>query len=155
MDTVIRDATREDADALAALGAGFFREAGLPERGAEFDPNSFLAFCQALAQNHILLVAEDGGPPFGMLGAVVVPAFWNAKETLSQEFFWYVLPAKRKGAGAALLKEMELRATAKGAILCAMVAEHGLRGDAVGRLYRAKGFAPAESTYWKRLGTVQ
>jgi GNAT superfamily N-acetyltransferase len=151
---MIRDATKEDADRLLEMGAAFFEEAGLHERGVTFDPASFLQFCGYLSQNGILLVADSKDGVVGMIGVGVVPAYWNNAVTLAQECFWWVAPEHRKGTGSALLWEMERRATAKGAILGAMVAEHGLRGDAVGRLYRAKGYAPAESTYWKRLNSV-
>lgn len=151
---MIREAVPTDNVRLAEMGRAFFEEAGLPSRGVEFDPNSFLPFCGLLAEQGILLVAEQDGRVIGMLGAGVIPAYWNARVMLAQECFWYVEPAHRKGIGSRLLREMEKRAVAKGARLCAMVAEHGLRGKAVGRLYEAKGYAPAESTYWKGLAAA-
>jgi GNAT superfamily N-acetyltransferase len=158
---MIRDATQEDADALIRLGAAFFEEAGLAERftaldlpNIEFCPRSFLTTCEALAKSGVMLVAEHAGEVVGMLGAAFIPALWNYRVTLAQETWWYVQPDRRKGLGVALLKEFEDRATAQGVVLSAMVAELGLRGKAVGRLYEAKGYAPAESVFWKRLGAV-
>jgi ribosomal protein S18 acetylase RimI-like enzyme len=151
---MIRAATPDDMPALLKMGAAFFVEAGLPDKGVTFDGLTFEVFCATLGQHGLLLVAEGKQEVVGMIGVALAPAFWNAGVTLAQECFWYVDPSCRKGKfGPALLDEMQRQAAARGAILCSMVAEHGLRGDAVGQLYRRKGFAPAESTYWKRIGT--
>jgi hypothetical protein len=153
---MIRDATQDDADALVRLGAAWAEEAGMPARfGVEFCPQSFLTTCEALARTGIMLIAEHEGKPVGMLGAAFIPVLWNYKALLAQETWWYVRPPKRKGLrasmSAALLKEYEERAAAQGVAIGGMVAELGPRGDAVGRLYAAKGYAPAESVYLKRL----
>jgi GNAT superfamily N-acetyltransferase len=149
---MIRDATQEDAEALIRMGAAYVEEAGHLERfGAEFCPQSFLTTCEALAKTGILLVAEHDGEVVGMLGAAFIPVLWNYKVLQAQETWWYARPDRRKGLGVALLGEFERRATAQGVSIGGMVAELGPRGDAVGRLYAAKGYAPAESVYLKRL----
>jgi predicted N-acetyltransferase YhbS len=155
---MIRDATPDDAKALILMGQAFFEEAGLPERfralerpDIQFCPESFILSCQMLSEKGLLLVAEAGGEVVGMLGAVFAPALWNHRIGLAHECWWYVRPDKRKGIGVALLGAYEKRAAERGIALSAMVAEHGLRGDAVGRLYRAKDYVPAETVYWHRL----
>lgn len=152
---MIRPAVPTDNVRLVELGEAFFVEAGLPGRGVTFDPRSFAATCGFLADKGILLVAESQGRVVGMLGAQLMPAYWNVEVTLCQECFWFVDKDSRKGVGSALLRELEARATDAGARFCAMVAEHGLRGDAVGRLYKAKGYAPAESVFWRPLGAAE
>lgn len=148
---MIRDATQEDAQRLAEMGADFFKEAGLEDRGVTFDVESFLTFCGGLASVGVLLVAEKDEAVVGMIGLVVMPAYWNVNVRLAQEAFLWVDPAHRKGVGRMLLEEGEKRALAMGAVLSSMVSEHGLRGDAVGQLFRRKGYAPAETVFWKRL----
>lgn len=149
---MIRDATQDDAEALIRMGAAYVEEAGhLARFGAEFCPQSFLTTCEGLARTGIMLVAEHDGEVVGMLGAAFIPVLWNYKVLQAQETWWYARPDRRKGLGVALLREFEARATAQGVVLSAMVAELGPRGDAVGRLYEAKGYAPAESVFLKRL----
>ena len=155
---MIRDATHEDAAVLVEMGRAFFEEAGLPERfralgrpDIDFCPESFLRCCEALTTGGVLLVAEVGGEVVGMLGALFAPAFWNLRIGLAQECFWYVRPDKRKGIGVALLRAYQDKARERGIALSCMVAEHGLRGDAVGRLYKAKDYVPAETSFWRRL----
>lgn len=163
MTHLIRDAVPDDAAALIQMGAAFFAEAGLPERfnaiglpEITFCPESFIRSCEYMADpsRGVLLVAEEDGEVVGMLGAAFAPAPWNLRIKLSQEQWWYCRKGKRRGAGHALLREYEARATAQGVVISGMVAENGLRGDAVGQLYKAKGYAPAESVYWKRLNSV-
>lgn len=159
---MIRDATHDDADALIEMGKAFFDEAGLPERFAAlglpdvaFCPQSFLTSCEAMGSGlGVMLVAEVDGEVVGMLGAVFAPAPWNFAVALGHEAWWYVRADRRKGAGVALMKEFEARAAARGVLISGMVAEHSLRGKTVGMLYQAKGYAPAETIYWKRLGQV-
>jgi hypothetical protein len=153
---MIRTATQEDAKALIEMGAAWAEEAGQVARfGVEFCPQSFLTTCEALSRTGIMLVAEHDGAPVGMLGAAFIPVLWNYNALLAQETWWYVRPAKRKGlrksTSAALLKEYEERAAAQGVVIGGMVAELGPRGDAVGRLYQAKQYLPAETVYLKRL----
>lgn len=154
----IRDAKPDDVKALIEMGRAFFDEAGMPERfralgvpDLAFCPESFVLSCEMLAEKGILLVAESGGEVVGMLGAALSPALWNLRVGIAHECWWYVRPDKRKGVGVALLKAYEQKAAERGVVLSAMVAEHGLRGDAVGRLYRAKDYVPAETVYWHRL----
>jgi hypothetical protein len=153
---MIRDATAGDAEALVRLGEDYVAEAGLTDRLAtEFCPQSFLSTCEALARTGIMLVAEHDGVVVGMLGAAFIPILWNYKVLQAQETWFYVRPAKRKGlrkeTSEALLKEYEKRASAKGVQFSGIVQELGPRRVAVGRLYEAKGYAPAESVFLKRL----
>ena len=149
---MIRDATQEDARRLAEMGEAFFNEAGLPARGVTFDVESFLTFCGGLVHTgSILLVGEAKGQVVAMMGVAVLPAYWNLNIRLAQECFLWVDPGFRKGIGQTLVDEAERRAIQAGAVLSSMAAEHGLRSEAVGQLFRRKGYAPAETVFWKRL----
>jgi GNAT superfamily N-acetyltransferase len=86
-----------------------------------------------------------------MIGVGLMPAFWNLGVILAQECFLWVDPPYRTGLGQKLVAEAEKHALAKGAVLSSMAAEHGLRGEAVGQLFRRKGYAPAETVFWKQL----
>lgn len=151
---MIREATDKDAERLAEMGAAFFTEAGLPERGVSFDVESFLTFCGGRARVGVLLVAEREGRAIAMIGMAVLPAYWNVSVRLAQECFLWVDEPYRQGLGRKLVAEAEKRAYGMGAVLFSMAAEHGLRGDAVGQLFRRQGYAPAETVFWKRLAAA-
>jgi len=155
---MIRDATPDDALALIEMGKAYFDEAGLPDRFRDlgrpdigFCPESFIHSCEAMSQRGILLIAEAKGEPVGMLGAFLSPALWNFRVGMAQECWWYVRPDKRKGVSVALLRAYEDKAAERGILISGMIAEYGLRGDAVGRLYKAKDYVPAGTVYWRRL----
>jgi GNAT superfamily N-acetyltransferase len=149
---VIRPAVPDDAPALLRMGEAFFREAGYAEQ-FQFDPSSFGAALDALANAGLLLVAEKEGAVIGMAAADVAPAFWNRSVQMGREAFWFVEPAHRKGVGKNLLNQLELAAKEYGATVFDVVAEdgEGKRGPALARLYRAAGFSPAETVFRKRL----
>lgn len=147
---MIRPAAPPDAPILIEMGLEFFREAGWSDK-ATFCPRSFLATLERLADHNILLVVEKNGEVVGMAGAVIAPAYWNENMLIGQELFWYCKPAHRKGAGAELLEKLESAAKARNVHLFGMMAEHGLRHEALGRLYKKAGFAPVEHTFCKVL----
>jgi L-amino acid N-acyltransferase YncA len=148
---VIRRAEPEDIHTLIDLGRAFFEEAGWAAR-ATFDVESFAYTCGALMENGILLVAvENDGQVIGMAAAGVANAWWNRNVLTAQELFWYCDPAHRKGAGSQLMAGLEAVATSLGVQLFSMSAEEGLRSTALTRLYRARGYFPAEKLFWKEL----
>lgn len=147
---MIRPAVPEDAPALIDMGRAFFAEAGWADK-AEFCPDSFGVTLGRLSQGGILLTVEKDGEPVGMAGALFSPAYWNEKVLIGQELFWYCKPAHRKGAGAELLKQLESAAQARNVKFFGMVAEHGLRHEALAQVYKRAGYSLAEHTFCKAL----
>lgn len=150
MDAVIRPAIDGDLPALLEMGSAFNIEAGYAD-DVPFDGESFGRTLQALAKARLLLVAEKDGLVIGMAGADVAPAICNHSILLSREAFWYVLPEHRKGLGSQILHALEGCAKAYGARIFDVIAEEGKRSLALARLYRARGYSPAEITFRKVL----
>lgn len=148
----IRDATLDDVEVIADLGARFFDEAGWADV-AEWDRNSIIATLRHMAEDphSILLVAIRKGVIIGMAGGVVFPAYFNANLFMGQELFWWVDPADRDGAGRALFKAMEEAARDVGAEVWSMIALDKVRWQAVGACYKRRGYRASEHSFIKRL----
>ena len=147
---MIRPAVPDDARALIDMGREFFAEAGWADK-AEFCPKSFAQTLGRLADGGILLVLEKDGQVVGMAGALYSPAYWNEKVLIGQELFWYCKPTHRKGAGTELLRQLESAAKARNVKFFGMVAEHGLRHEALAQVYKRAGYSLAEHTFCKAL----
>lgn len=145
---MIRDARPDDVGRILELGERFFNEAGWP-RVATWDAMSVVDTLEKLATEGVLLVAEDDGRVVGIAGAPIGPAYFNKSIAMSQELFWYV----DKGAkvGMPLLDALEAGCKDKGSHVHIMGAVSGLRDEALNRLYRARGYAPAERYFIKRI----
>lgn len=148
---MIRPADERDIPALLRMGHYFFDEAGWGDV-TEYDPGSMEITLRHLIDSAggILLVAESGGAVVGMAAALLYPHYFNTDSLTGQEIFWWVDPAHRKGEGGALLDALESAAQAAGAVSFTMVSVADLRSDALDRVYRRRGYRPAERTYIKR-----
>ena len=151
---MIRLAVPTDIHRIMAMGHAFFEEAGWAKHAA-FDAESFAYSCGLIMDHGVFLVAEteDGGV-VGMVAAGVSPAYWNRNVLTGQELFWYVDPEHRTGTGGLLMAALEDAMKSRGVVLCSMSAEEGLRSGALHRLYRLRGYWPAERLFWKRLEAV-
>lgn len=147
---MIRRAIPTDIHQLMAMGLAFFNEAGWAKH-AEFDAESFAYSCGLLMDHGVLLVADNEPGVVGMAAAGIAPAYWNRKILTGQELFWYVCPEHRTGTGGLLMAALEDAMKALGVVLCSMSAEEGLRSSALHRIYRRRGYWPAEKLFWKRL----
>lgn len=99
----IRRATFEDLPQLLRMGEQFVYHYGQ----FEYDEGTVLSMLVNLVQNHTVLVADDDGQLFGMIGAMLVPNIWNKNNILFQEMFWWVDEEYRSGsAGIRLLLEL-------------------------------------------------
>lgn len=134
------------------MGERFHEEAGM----GEFAPFSRIDCASMLlnlieSDGGILLVAEANGALIGMAGGLVYPFYFNTAHITGQEVFWWVHPDHRKGPGRALLEALEAEAKARGCESWSMVALASVAPEAVGRLYRRRGYRPSEQSYIKRL----
>lgn len=152
MTANIRPAVEGDLPALLDMGARFFAEAGWSDMAA-WDADSVEATLRHLIghDDGLLLVAEvSAGRPVGMAGGLLHPFYFNLGHRTGQELFWWVEPGLRRGTGAALLAALERAARDAGAVTWTMITVAGLRSDALERLYRRRGYRPAERTYIRR-----
>lgn len=119
------------------MGERFIAEAGL---FCGFDRESCEALLRGLIDSGILLVADDLS---GMVGGAVYPHPFNANHMTGCELFWW-----SEGAhGTALLEAIEAEAKARGCQSWTMIALEALRPEAVGALYRRRGYALKEHGY--------
>ncbi len=150
---MIRPAIPADIYRLVEMGKAFFAETGW-DKQADFDVESYAYSCAMLMDGGgILLVAEKDGDVVAMVAAGTCPATWNRNVLLGQELWWYCEPASRKGnvIGSKLMTALEDAFVARGVCLASMSAEEGMRSDALGRLYRQRGYFPRERLFWKQM----
>jgi GNAT superfamily N-acetyltransferase len=149
---VIRNATLEDVPGCVAMGARFVRCNGISDV-IPFDAESAAVTLCALVGDPrgCLLVAEVDGALVGMAAGRVYPHYWNARHLTGQEIFWWVEPAHRCGLGLKMLGALEQWAHSLGCQSWRMIALEAQRPDAVGALYRRRGYRRTEQVYLKGL----
>lgn len=153
MKAEIRHAEANDLDALLSMGRDFFDHSA-NSAFTTFDENSLTATLIALMSGVAggsLLVAETDGEVVGMAACVVFPFYANQDTLMGQEMFWWVKPEHRKGIGGSLLDELEAEAKRKGAKVFMGANLSGERSAAFERLYRRRGYTPAENTHIRML----
>lgn len=144
---MIRDATRDDAAACAAIYAPYVRDTAIT---FECDPPSPEEMARRIAdarRTHAWVVLEDGGRVVGY--AYSGPYKQRAAYQWSCEVSVYVeLGRRRSGAGRALYEALFARLAERG--YRTLVAGTTLPNDASVGLHRAMGFEPV-GTY-RRIG---
>ncbi len=133
---------------LAALGAKFYAESGLPGR---FVPDVFEASWRqfySIGMGQIFKLEVDG-QIVGAIGGMVYPDP-NDADLVASEMFWFVDPAAR-GGGIRLFSAFEDWAKQRGAKRIAMIHLQSLAPEALERLYLRKGYRKIESHYFKTL----
>lgn len=148
---MIRAAHPNDMGRILELGESFFREAGW-HKVAPWDAMSFVETVERLDSDGALLVCERDDRVTGMAGAPVYPAYFNRDVKLSQEMFWYMDPAHRRGLdGIELFGGLEQAVADKGAVTLTMGALAGMKAMQRARFYQRHGYAPVELSFIKRL----
>jgi GNAT superfamily N-acetyltransferase len=155
MNAEIREAEPNDLSALLDMGREFFEVSG---NGAftTFDEPSLIATLIALmsgVSGGVLLVAETAGQVVGMAACVVFPFYANMETLIGQEVFWFCKPDYRKGIGGEILDELEAAAKRKGAKVFISANLSGEHDAAFERLYRRRGYTPAENTHIRILAS--
>lgn len=149
---MIRPATQSDVPLIAEMGRNFHQAAGWGDV-AEYDPESISATLAAMidSQDMILLVAEQDGEVVGMAGGAMSPLYFNHAHRIGQELFYWINPGSRNGIGKLLLDALEAAARECGCNSWVMVALDKVNPEATGRLYRMRGYRPAEHNWIRRL----
>ncbi len=148
---MIRRATEADIPTILDMGAKFCDLAGWSDI-ADFDPETTETMLRGMiaSEDGILLVAETD-KVIGMAGGVMSPLYFNAAHRMGQELFYWIEPGQRNGIGGELLTALEDEARAGGCKSWIMVALDKMRPEATGRMYRARGYRPAEHNWIRNL----
>jgi Acetyltransferase (GNAT) family len=143
----VRRATRRDKAALVRMACRFIAESSY--RGlVTADPSHQERAIDFLLEHGLLLVADIGGGPVGMLGMAIVPSPVSG-ELVASEVAWWLEPVCRGGTAAVRLWEYAERwAADHDAVYVHMVAPHGTD---VGDMYRRRGYLPLETVWQKRV----
>ena len=101
---IIREATLDDCEAVARLGAEFIGKLKMPRVGY-VDAVKLEASFQAIHTNPngVMLVAEADSEVVGFLGGVAVPLWFDALDWTAAELAWWIDPEHRGGSTAARL----------------------------------------------------
>ena len=145
----VRFASPDDMPRILQLGAELHKN--VPYSYIAYSDDSQHALGFMLASN-LLLVAEDDGGVFGVIGGVSAPVTFNPSKVFVQELIFWVTPSKaNKGAGKALLEGFELAAKAVGADVLFVSSLKTQLHKKTKKLYESMGFKEAEVAYAKRV----
>ncbi len=149
---MIRPATPDDIPTIAEMGREFHEAAGWGDI-ADYDLDSITTMLGGMidSPDMILLAAEQDGEVVGMAGGAMCPLYFNHAHRIGQELFYWVNPGSRNGIGKQLLDQLEATARAAGCQSWVMVALDKVNPEATGRLYRMRGYRPAERNWIRRL----
>jgi ribosomal protein S18 acetylase RimI-like enzyme len=146
----IRKATHEDLEDLVRMGRAFFYEAKWDNQGIEWnDEAARLTLADMLEKEDNIIYMAHTEIAIGMIAGVIYPVWYNHNIKMAQEFFWYVIPEKRRGVGLKLLKALEEEIKARGIKTFAMLSVETM--PSLDSLYIREGYAPSEKTFIKRL----
>ena len=142
----VRQATQDDVPRIAAMSAKFYRTTSYAG-WASFNPDTVHDLASNLAENHVMLLAEDAGEVVGMVGLFVAPFMFNSDVTAAYEVVWWVDPeAQGRGAGKALLAAIEPACAASGCRAIQMVHLASSPPQAAA-IYERMGYTHTESSY--------
>lgn len=147
---MIRELTFEElGHKIPAVGAEFFREAGLPGR---FNPLTYTRMWQGLytAGNGVIFQAERDGQAVGWIGGMVVPDHLTGNVT-GMELFWYALPEHRGLGAVKLLRRLESWMKTHGAARLWMVHLTKINPEKMAAFYVNSGYQLLEHFYLKEL----
>lgn len=147
---MIRKATKYDIPAVVELSKLFYATTSYAE-WAVFDAETVFDLASNLAENHVLLVAEQDSAIVGMVGLFVAPFMFNREKTAAYEVVWWVSPeAQGVGVGKALLEAIEPACKEKGASAIQMVHLKNSPPQAAA-IYERYGYRQTESSYTRVL----
>ncbi|MES2904551.1 MAG: GNAT family N-acetyltransferase [Pseudomonadota bacterium] len=149
---MIRAATPADIETIVGMGREFHSAAGWGDIADYDDTTTALTLRNMIdSEAMVLLVAEQDGEVVGMAGGGMAPLYFNHAHRIGQEIFYWINPEARNGIGKHLLDELENTARAAGCQSWIMVALDNVRPEVTGRLYRMRGYRPAERNWIRKL----
>lgn len=101
---IIREATPDDCQAVARLGAEFVGKLKMPRVGTVDATKLEATFEMVQSNPHgVVLVAEDEGEVAGFLLGMALPLWFDSLDWSAAELAWWIDPKKRGGSTAARL----------------------------------------------------
>jgi len=154
---MIRPITPQDAPAVAVMVEKFV---GLTQISGSlgFDGESSVSMLSMFGAHPALFgfVAEDEDGIFGFIIASITPFPWNQHRLVAQEMGWWVNPDRRGStASVRLVAALEEEAWKRGAKAVLMICEHGIKHEAVSKLYERRGYSSLEHLYVKEVPSWQ
>ena len=147
---MIRPATEADIPAIVEMSRRFYVTTSYSAFAA-MDDDTVAALSAWLINDGVLLVADAGNGPMGMVGLAITPFMFNRDVTTAHEVIWWVSPeAQGAGVGRQLLEAVAPACKAKGAIAVQMMHLANSPPQA-GELYRRLGYDLSEVSYTKEL----
>lgn len=148
---MIRRADMRDLDDVVRMGRAFFEETGFAAETSFDEASARRTVEHMIGGGGIVLMAERGGRPVGMAGAITFPYYFNVAARAGQELFWWMEPDARGGwLGVQLLKALESWARGEGCVTFTMVSLPALAGPAA-KLYGRFGYRPSECSFIKKV----
>lgn len=150
----VRQATQDDVPRIVEMAAKFYETTSYA-RWAPFNPDTVHDLAANLAENHVMLVAEEASELVGMVGLFVAPFMFNGEVTAAYEVVWWVDPdAQGRGAGKTLLQAIEPACAARGCRAVQMVHLASSPPQAAA-IYEWLGYKHTESSYTKVAFSIQ
>lgn len=145
----VREAIESDIPRIVEMCARLTARSGYT-RLLEYDIDSVVLTVSELIESDsgVVLVYEDEKVA-GVVAALIFPMYLNRNHLTAQELWMWVDPEYRGRAGKDLMKGLEDAVRKKGAKSLSVTAQHTIRPEATGRLYRRAGFYPTDYTYMK------
>ena len=148
---MIREATHDDIPAICTMGERFWALNPWNAAGpfsAEKTAQGLEAFLGS--DDFTVMVIDRGGVVSGMICVVIVDVWTVEGGQYAQEMFWWVEP-DASAESRALWKAAEDWVAARCVKLMSMGRLHGHRDDVIDRVYRGRGYQPAEHIYLREL----
>lgn len=145
--SVIRAATVDDLDALAAMGRRFLVTHYAGQLRDDVGRLRALAARLIDDGSSLLLVAEQRGAVVGMI-AMVLYEHPMSGDAMAVEMFWWVEPESR-GDGMRLFRRARTWAKSRGARTLQMIAP--ATNPDVADMYGRLGFVPVETTFQRSI----
>lgn len=147
---IVRPAEPADLPRILEMARLFYPSTPYPAFAPICD-DSIAALVTQMCDTGVMLVADDGAGPVGMVGLVIAPFIFNRAYLAAYEVVWWVDPkAQGKGAGAALLAAIEPACRARGCAAIQMV-HLATSPPQAARLYERMGYVHSETSYTKVL----
>lgn len=149
---IIRRSIITDEPDLIRMGEAFWSETPLSSMST-FNPDYLINFIRgaSLEPSASVWVAEESGKVVGAVAGMVYPLFFSG-DLVAQEIFWWVDPETRgTEAGKMLYDALADWAKEAGAVALSMIAIENGKAEAVGKIYKKKGFIPTEHAYVRGL----
>jgi GNAT superfamily N-acetyltransferase len=144
---MIRGATLDDMPELMRMGRAFYAASPYAAAGVAMVEDDVAAQFRDWIGAGSVLIAEAGDRVAGFAVVLRYPCWINRAVSASHELLWWVDEERRGALGRELLDVMD-KVLGRAAVSVVSLTE-AMRGPAMDRLYRRRGFEPIDRTYMR------